>query len=95
MQFNVTRVDTATRFKEKKSITQLLSLYNEPPQEELTLDEFERVALDRLQLLRAIEILNTRGFLGDEFKAQLKPVSIKLQSSLKSHHCPISSFERN
>ena len=82
MQFSGTRVDTATRFKEKKSITQLLSLYNEPPQEELTLDDFERIALDRLQLLRGIEILNTRGFLGDEFKAQLKPVSTESQFSL-------------
>ena len=48
-------MDSAARFKEKKSITQLLSLYNEPPQEELTLDEFERVALDRLQLRRSLE----------------------------------------
>lgn len=39
----------------------LLSLYIDPPQQELTLDEFEVISLDRLQLLRAIELLKTKG----------------------------------
>lgn len=51
-----------------------LSLYNEVPQEELTLDEFEVFALDRLQLLRGIEVLRTRGFDGKEFSEKLQLV---------------------
>lgn len=34
-----------------------ISMYNEAPFEEITLDEFELVALDRLQVLRKIEDL--------------------------------------
>jgi hypothetical protein len=39
----------------------LLSLYADPPQHELTLDEFEVISLDRLQLLRSIDVLKTKG----------------------------------
>lgn len=41
-----------------------LSLYNEPPTTELTLDEFELFALDRLQLLREVEKCKTSGIEG-------------------------------
>lgn len=49
---------------EKKHVVErqrLLSLYTDPPQQELTLDEFEVISLDRLQLLRAIELLKAKG----------------------------------
>lgn len=36
---------------------QVISMYTEAPFEEITLDEFELVALDRLQVLRKIEDL--------------------------------------
>lgn len=36
---------------------QLLSMYTDPPSEEVTLDDFELMALDRLQVLRRVEDL--------------------------------------
>lgn len=65
---------TAISTKEKKVVEKglLLSLYNEPPQEELTLDEFELLSLDRLQLLRSIEVLKTRGFEDNDFNAKVR-----------------------
>lgn len=36
-------------------------MYNEAPFEEITLDEFELVALDRLQVLRKIEDLKVQA----------------------------------
>ena len=63
--------------KEKLSANQLVSLYDEVPQEELTLDEFELFALDRLQLLRGIEILQARGFDGTEFSNKLSQLELK------------------
>lgn len=51
-----------------------LSLYNEVPEEELTLDEFELFALDRLALLRGMENLRTRGYEGKEFNDRLQAV---------------------
>ena len=65
----VVRVDKLQ--KEKIAANQLVSLYDEVPQEELTLDEFELFALDRLQLLRGIEILQARGFDGTEFNNKM------------------------
>jgi hypothetical protein len=62
----------------KLSTIQNVSLYNEPPQEELTLDEFELFALDRLQMLRGIEMLSTRGFDGDVMKKKIESVSTNL-----------------
>lgn len=44
----------------KVSKLQLLSLYTEPPDEELSLDEFELFAVHRLQLLRRLEILRQK-----------------------------------
>lgn len=51
-----------------------LSLYNDPPTEELSLDDFEMFALDRLQLLRNIENLKIRGFEAVEYKQKLDAV---------------------
>lgn len=42
-------------------------MYNEAPFEEITLDEFELVALDRLQVLRKIEDLKVRQAALGEF----------------------------
>ncbi len=42
-----TRVDTAAGAVKKVSQEKLVSLYSQPPQEEITLDEFELYALDR------------------------------------------------
>ena len=53
-----------------------------PPNEELTLEEFELYALDRLQLLRSIENLKTRGFDGNEFNLKLKEVKNTLFHSI-------------
>jgi hypothetical protein len=74
MQILTHRVDRLTADQKKKSAVQLLSLYNEPPQEELSLDEFELFALDRLQLLRGIENIQTRGFDGQEFANKMGAV---------------------
>jgi len=53
-----------------------LSLYNEVPEEELTLDEFELFALDRLALLRGMENLKTRGYEGKELHDRLQAVRL-------------------
>ena len=46
--------------KRKHTKNASLSLYSEHPKEEITLDEFELFALDRLQLLRGIEQVKIR-----------------------------------
>jgi len=56
----------------------LLSFYKSPPREEISIDEFENFALDRLQLLRAIEILRSRGIAGKEFKTEVERMERKL-----------------
>ena len=71
----VARVDKV--HKEKIAANQLVSLYGDVPQEELTLDEFELFALDRLQLLRGIEILQARGFDGKEFESKMRALELK------------------
>jgi hypothetical protein len=68
------RIDN--RADDKRSNLQLISLYHDIPQEELTVDEFEMMALDRLQLLRGIEVLQTRGFDGKELNNKIYAVSI-------------------
>ena len=76
MQFNGIRVDRVIKGEgnQTRSTSQLLSLYNESPQEELTLDDFELYALDRLQLLRGIEKLKIRNFDQKEYTARLTKV---------------------
>ncbi|CAM9128454.1 unnamed protein product [Ectocarpus sp. 12 AP-2014] len=49
-----------------------ISMYNEAPFEEITLDEFELVALDRLQVLRKIEDLKARNVRGEDFRRALR-----------------------
>ena len=52
----------------------LVSLYERPPQTELTLDEFEIYAVDRLKILRTIDALKQKGFKPRELEAELAPV---------------------
>jgi DNA primase large subunit len=57
-----------------KQATKLLSLYNEAPQEELTLDEFEMFALDRLNLMRKVEDYKSRGFEEEQMNREIREV---------------------
>lgn len=54
-----------------------LSLYLEAPAEELTIDEFELLSLDRLQLLRSIEQLKLRGFDESQVIAKIRELEKK------------------
>ena len=58
-------ISTVSNIKSERKVVierpKLLSLYADPPQHELTLDEFEIISLDRLQLLRSIDVLKTKG----------------------------------
>ena len=51
-----------------------VSLYETPPKVELTLDEFEISAVDRLKVLRTIDALKQKGFKPRELDAELAPV---------------------
>ncbi len=53
-----------------------LTFYNEPPTQEISLDEFEIFALDRLQLLRNIEKLKIGGYNEKELKEKIDMVTI-------------------
>lgn len=59
----------------------LPSLYTTPPQEELSLDEFELLAVDRLELLRAIEALKIRGAEDKDLNSKVIEVSPPLFTS--------------
>lgn len=63
-----------------------VSLYIDPPSEEITLDEFELYALDRLQLLRGIESLRTRGFEGNDYDNKVKQLESKYMP-LRANRC--------
>jgi hypothetical protein len=80
MDITATKVDRSGG-KATIAADRLISLYEQPPNEELTLDEFELFALDRLQLLRGIENLKTRGFDGDEYKSKLNEVGSLVSTS--------------
>ena len=49
-----------------------LSLYRLPPTHNVSIDEFEKLAIQRLQLLRTIEALHQRNVKGTDFKQALK-----------------------
>jgi len=69
-----------------------LSFYAEPPNYELSLDEFEEFALARLKVLRTIEELRTRNVTGIEFRKQLqKAIEENLKPSLTSSSSSSSS----
>jgi DNA primase large subunit len=52
-------------------------MYTAPPTEELTIDDFEMFALDRLQLLRGLELLKTRGYVDEDMKNKIRQVGAK------------------
>eukprot|EP00743_Colponemidia_sp_Colp-15_P006874 GILK01007417.1.p1 GENE.GILK01007417.1~~GILK01007417.1.p1 ORF type:complete len:450 (-),score=49.40 GILK01007417.1:147-1496(-) len=53
--------------KERRTDSVLrLSLYLEPPREDITLEEFESFAMDRVQVLKGIETAMSRGSRGEE-----------------------------
>uniref|UniRef100_A0A7S3H1X7 DNA primase large subunit n=1 Tax=Spumella elongata TaxID=89044 RepID=A0A7S3H1X7_9STRA len=85
---------------EKRVISErprLLSLYAEPPQQELTLDEFEVVSLDRLQLLRSIDVLKTKGGTEGEhaFNHQLYELEKKYLLSNREFSHRMNEVERD
>ena len=71
------------RDSDEVTLDKVLSLYTDPPSEEITLDEFELYALDRLQLLRGIETLKARGIEGKDYATKLK--------QLQNKHMPLKS----
>lgn len=76
MEFITKRVDKVPGLREQTNSTaEALTIYNAAPTDELSLDEFEIFALDRLQLLRNIENLKIRGFEGEELKSKVGEVS--------------------
>lgn len=97
MEFITKRVDHIPRQVLPGSRGKGLSLYNEAPSQELTLDEFELVALDRLQLLRAIESCKAKGYEEQEFKKRMEMIENKYMPILKSRdsETATSDFRRD
>jgi DNA primase large subunit len=67
----------------------LISLYTDPPSEEITLDEFELFALDRLQLLRGIEALRARGYEGADYTKKMDQLENKYMP-LRAHEVAVA-----
>lgn len=77
MQILSRRVDTVPGSRPKASRDKkVVSFYNNPPVDELSLDEFEHYAFDRLQLLRKIESFITRGVEGQELNNKIDVVCV-------------------
>ncbi|KAK9838163.1 hypothetical protein WJX81_005591 [Elliptochloris bilobata] len=53
-----------------ESISQRISMYLEPPPGEVTIEDFERVAIDRLRVLKGLEEARARGMKGEQLQAQ-------------------------
>lgn len=74
-------ITTQSTFKaEKKPSLEkkpLVSFYTDAPQMELSLDEFEMLSLDRLQMLRNVEQLKAKQFEEKEFNDKMKVVSTR------------------
>ena len=71
--FNGKRASNSTR--------NMVSLYREEPKMEITLDEFEEYALERLSLLRGIEQKKAQGFEKKELKEKI--------NLLENKHMPL------
>eukprot|EP00559_Dactyliosolen_fragilissimus_P005311 CAMPEP_0184863828 /NCGR_PEP_ID=MMETSP0580-20130426/12682_1 /TAXON_ID=1118495 /ORGANISM="Dactyliosolen fragilissimus" /LENGTH=479 /DNA_ID=CAMNT_0027362389 /DNA_START=19 /DNA_END=1455 /DNA_ORIENTATION=- len=68
-------------FPNVRNRVQELHFYNEPPNFEMNLEEFEEFALARLKILRRIEELKSRNIIGDTFnKALEKSINENLNS---------------
>ena len=50
-----------------------LSLYEVPPIQEISLDQFEEYAFDRLRVLKAIEMHQARGLKGEALRQKPRP----------------------
>lgn len=81
MQYTSTasKIHGVVREPTKKSAQEsILSLYSDCPQEELTLDEFEMLSLDRLRLLRSIDVITrSREMVSVEDRDSKESVLIK------------------
>ena len=77
MELKTSRIESASGALKRSNVTRGLSLYKQPPEEDITVDEFELLALDRLQLLRSIESLKTRGVDGEEFNSKMAQLEKK------------------
>jgi DNA primase large subunit len=62
---------------DRVNLQNLITFYNEAPQDELSLDEFELFALDRLQLLRGIEACHVRKLDSAEVGKKMKELENK------------------
>ena len=71
------QVNGRTSVVRKRGVSHSLSMYTAPPTEELTIDDFEMFALDRLQLLRGLELLKTRGYVDEDMKNKIRQVGAK------------------
>ena len=91
MLLKTTTVDKTSTSHNDESLDELVSLYTDPPTEEITLDEFELYALDRLQLLRGIETLKAKGFEGKELNSRIKTLQETYMPLESKGYVPTSS----
>jgi len=94
MLLKTTVVDRVAGFERRNQPQdKLVSFYEDPPNEEITLDDFELYALDRLQLLRGIESLKSRGFDENEYKEKLRALEAKLMPLKSTTSDPLERTE--
>lgn len=75
---------------ERKALFLPPSLYIEPPALEISLDDFELLSLDRLQMLRSIEMLKAR-FDEVELNRKIREVRISLFASFSQFNNQVLS----
>ena len=66
----------------------ILSFYETPPNSEISVEDFEMIALARLQVLRNLEQLKLRGIHGEDFRR-------KMDAVLMEHGLPITRRSRS
>ncbi|VEU44499.1 unnamed protein product [Pseudo-nitzschia multistriata] len=79
---NLPRASTSPDKKFSKAVTNI-NLYQEIPTTEVSLDDFEEFALDRLKVLKKIEQLKIRHVHPDNYKKHLDPLLSKLNDPTK------------
>ncbi|OQR87344.1 DNA primase [Achlya hypogyna] len=67
---NVGNTSGARVLQRKQAARVTLSMYQEPPQVEVTLEQFEAYSIDRLQLLKTFELQRLRGAARDDSKLE-------------------------
>ncbi len=75
MEFHTHRIDKSIKREPGFNRSKSLSMYNDPPSIEISLDEFELLALDRLQLLREVENCRVRDLNINDMKQKIDAVS--------------------